>query len=150
MTEAGLIAYQGVCNGMRERMPIRDFGQYIYNALEQEADEDVTRVAIGLVIDITDGLREQVSQYLSSLVPHMLNVLRNDKRKQDTKLAAIQSIASVSCYAAQSFCQYYMVDFLTLLQQAAEVSVKDAEFQNDPDVLEYLVELRASLIEAYS
>ena len=80
----------------------------------------------------------------------MLNVLRNDKRKQDTKLAAIQSIASVSCYAAQSFCQYYMVDFLTLLQQAAEVSVKDAEFQNDPDVLEYLVELRASLIEAYS
>ena len=45
----------------------------------------------------------------------MLNVLRNDKRKQDTKLAAIQSIASVSCYAAQSFCQFYMVDFLTLL-----------------------------------
>ena len=75
----------------------------------------MTRVAIGLVIDIADGLRESVAQYLSSLVPHMLNVLRNDKRKQDTKLAAIQSIASVSCYAAQSFCQFYMVDFLTLL-----------------------------------
>ena len=58
MTEAGLIAHQGVCNGMRERMPIRDFGQYIYNALEQEADEDVTRVAIGLVTDIADGLRD--------------------------------------------------------------------------------------------
>lgn len=109
-------------------MPIREFGQYIYNALEQELEEDVTRVAIGLVIDITDGLREQVAQYLSSLVPHMLNVLRNNKRKQDTKLAAIQAIASVSCYASQSFCQLYMVDFLTLLQQAAEVSVKDAEF----------------------
>ena len=49
----------------------------------------MTRVAIGLVIDIADGLREQVAQYLSSLVPHMLNVLRNEKRKQDTKLAAI-------------------------------------------------------------
>ncbi len=45
---------------MKERMPIRDFGQYIYNALEQEDDEDVTRVAIGLVIDIADGLREGV------------------------------------------------------------------------------------------
>ena len=43
-----------------------------------------------------------------------------------------------------------MVDFLTLLEQAAEVSVKDAEFQNDPDTLEYLGELRSSLIEAYS
>jgi len=109
-------------------VPIREFGQYIYNALEQEDDEDVTRVAIGLVIDIADGLREQVAQYLSSLVPHMLNVLRNEKRKQDTKLAAIQSLASVSCYAAQSFCQYYLIDSLTLLKQAAEVSVKDAEF----------------------
>ena len=89
VTEAGLIAYQGVCIGLKERVPIREFGQYIYNALEQEDDEDVTRVAIGLVIDIADGLREQVSQYLSSLIPHMLNVLRNGKRKQDTKLAAI-------------------------------------------------------------
>ena len=61
-------------------------------------------------------------------MPHILNVLRNDKREQDTKLSAIQSIASVSCYSAQAFCQYYMVDYLTLLQQAAEVSVKDAEF----------------------
>jgi len=89
VTEAGLIAYQGVCIGLKERVPIREFGQYIYNALEQQDDEDVTRVAIGLVIDIADGLREQVAQYLSSLVPHMLNVLRNEKRKQDTKLAAI-------------------------------------------------------------
>lgn len=46
----------------------------------------------------------------------MLEVLRNQKRKQDTKLAAIQSIGSVSCYAAQSFCQHYLVDTLTLLQ----------------------------------
>ena len=58
MTEAGLIAYQGICTGLKERLPIREFGQYIYNALEQTDDEDVTRVAIGLVIDIADGLRE--------------------------------------------------------------------------------------------
>ena len=78
-----------MCIGLKERVPFREFGQYIYNALEQEDDEDVTRVAIGLVIDISDGLREQVSQYLSSLVPLILQVLRNEKRKQDTKLAAI-------------------------------------------------------------
>lgn len=56
----------------------------------------------------------------------------------------------MSCYAALSFCQHYLGDTLTLLQQAAEISVKDAEFQNDPDTLEYLRELRSSLIEAYS
>jgi len=34
VTEAGLIAYQGICIGLKERVPIREFGQYIYNALE--------------------------------------------------------------------------------------------------------------------
>ena len=34
VTEAGLIAYQGVCLGLKERVPIREFGQYIYNALQ--------------------------------------------------------------------------------------------------------------------
>lgn len=29
-----MIAYQGICTGLKERVPIREFGQYIYNALE--------------------------------------------------------------------------------------------------------------------
>jgi len=37
-----------------------------------------------------------------------------------------------------------------LLQQASDVSINDAEFQNDPDTLDYLSELRDALIEAYS
>jgi len=43
-----------------------------------------------------------------------------------------------------------LVESLNLLKQAAEISVKEDEFLNDPDTLEYLSELRASLIEAYS
>lgn len=65
-----------MCLGLKERVPIREFGQYIYNALEQTDDEDATRLAIGLVVDIADGLREQVAQYLSSLVPLLLNILK--------------------------------------------------------------------------
>ena len=82
VTEAGLIAYQGVCLGLKERVPIREFGQYIYNALQQHEDEDATRLAIGIVIDIADGLREQVAQYLSSLIPSLLQVLRDNNRQQ--------------------------------------------------------------------
>ena len=56
----------------------------------------------------------------------------------------------MACYASNSFCQHYLTDSLTLLKQAAEISVNDLEFQNDPDTIDYLSELRASLIEAYS
>ena len=61
MTEAGLIAYQGICFGLKERVPIGEFGQYIFNALQQAEDEDVTRVAIGLVVDLADGMKESIA-----------------------------------------------------------------------------------------
>lgn len=149
VTEQGLIAYQGCCMGLRERVPVREIGQYIFEALKQEEDEDVTRVAVGLVIDIADGLKEQIDQYLSSFIPSLLQILRSGKRKQDTKLMAINALASISCYAAESFCRFYLTESLTILQQAAAVSVQEAEFVNDPDTLQYLGDLRAALIEAY-
>lgn len=40
---------------MHGRVNIRDFGQYIYWALEGE-DEDCTRVACGIISDIVSAL----------------------------------------------------------------------------------------------
>ena len=37
-----------------------DFGKFIYSALDQEDDEDVTRIAIGIVGDISSALGDQV------------------------------------------------------------------------------------------
>lgn len=56
VTESGLLAYQGVCVGMSGRVNIKDFGQYIYWALEGE-DEDCTRVACGIISDIVAALQ---------------------------------------------------------------------------------------------
>ena len=67
--------------GMKERTPFREFGQYVFNALEQTDDEDVTRVAIGLIIDIVSGYQDKIEMYLSSLVPHLINVLKSSTRK---------------------------------------------------------------------
>ena len=115
VTESGLIAYQGLCYGMGEKIPIQDIGQYIFTALQQEDDENVTKIAVGIICDIANGLGEEVAQYLSSLVPHLLQILRSKDRKQDTKLVAINSLASVACYAAISFCNNYLGDSLYIL-----------------------------------
>ena len=100
---------------MKEKIQVNEIGQYIYTALEQQDDEDVTRLAVGIICDIANCLGEEVAQYLSSLVPHLLQILRSNERKQDTKLFAINSLASVACYASTSFCNNYLVDSLTLL-----------------------------------
>ena len=77
VTEFGLTAYQGLCSGLKERIDINLFGKYIFAALEQDEDEDVTRLAIGVVGDLSLALGDQIEAYLSSLIPHLLNVLRN-------------------------------------------------------------------------
>ena len=109
---------------MQERVNIADFGKYIYAALEQDEDEGATRMAIGIVADISSALNEQVSQYLSSLIPHLLKILQDGNRDRSTKLAAFISLADVAFYAAPSFCQFYLQDALKIMQQACDVSVR--------------------------
>ena len=60
VTESGLIAYQGICVGLGDQVNIKDFGQYIFWALEGE-DEDCTRVACGIISDIASGLKENMA-----------------------------------------------------------------------------------------
>lgn len=55
VTESGLLAYQGVCVGLQGRVNIKDFGQYLYWALEGD-EEDCTRVACGIISDIVAAL----------------------------------------------------------------------------------------------
>ena len=55
VTENGLIAYSGLCQGIKERVNVKEMGQYILFALEGE-DEGCARVACGVVSDIASAL----------------------------------------------------------------------------------------------
>lgn len=57
VTENGLIAYSGLCNGIGSRINIKDFGQYIVWALNG-TDDECTRIACGLVSDLANALGE--------------------------------------------------------------------------------------------
>lgn len=85
VTENGLFAYSGLCNGMGRMVNVDDFGQYILWALDGQ-DEECIRVACGLVSDIAGALGEAVNQYLTTFVPHLLKILRSGDRDRKTKL----------------------------------------------------------------
>ena len=90
--------------GLGDRVNINDIGQYVFAALESEEDEDATRMAIGIVADISTALGDRIEAYLSSLIPHLLNILKNANRDRKTKLAAFISLADVALYASTAFC----------------------------------------------
>lgn len=118
-------------------------------ALEGD-DEECTRIAAGIISDIASAYKEQVEQYLTSFVPQLLAVLKSQIRDRTTKLCALQSLGDLSIHAPTTFCRSYLVETLNILQSAASMSVETENFQNDPDTLEFLGELRYNLIEAYT
>ena len=63
MTENGLIAFSGLCNGLGSRINIKDFGIYLVYALKGDDDECV-RLACGIVSDLATALKENIVQYL--------------------------------------------------------------------------------------
>ncbi len=71
VSQNGLIAYGGLCQGLQDRVNVKDFGQYILWALKGD-DEDCTRVACGIVSDIATAFNENVKIYLTSFVPPLL------------------------------------------------------------------------------
>jgi len=122
VTESGLIAYQGVVCGLGSKVNIKDFGQYLFWALEGE-DEDCTRLACGIISDLASAFKEDIAQYLSSLVPHLLTVLKAPERERRSKLIAFQSLGDVAFFAAKSFCQNYLNESLVILNSASQMSM---------------------------
>lgn len=76
MSENGLIAFSGLCNGMGERIPLDQMGNYIVWALKGDDDECI-RLACGIVSDIAGALRDKVSNFLTDFVPPLLNILKD-------------------------------------------------------------------------
>jgi hypothetical protein len=67
VTENGLIAYSGLCNGIGSRVNVQDFGEYIVWALKGSDDECV-RIACGLISDLANALQDGIQQYLFDFV----------------------------------------------------------------------------------
>lgn len=55
VTENGLLAFSGLCNGIGSRIRVDEFGTYIVWALKGDDDECI-RIACGLISDLANAL----------------------------------------------------------------------------------------------
>jgi hypothetical protein len=149
VTECGLIAYSGLCNGIGAKINVKDFGQYIVWALKGQDDECV-RLACGLVSDIADALKEHTGTYMNDFVPPLINILKDNGQDRLTKLQAIVALGDLAMNCSLAFTSNYLQDVLTVLDSAARQSVNTKDFYDDPDILDYLTKLRETLIECYT
>lgn len=121
VTENGLIAFSGLCNGIGERVDISSFGNYIIHALNDE-DEECVRLACGIISDIANALGVKIYDYLSDFVPPIIKILKEPKYNRDTKLQAIITIGDLSMNAQEGFVPY-LQETLSMLISACQLSL---------------------------
>lgn len=97
------MAYSGLCQSMGDKLNVKEIGPYLLNALESDND-DLSRVACGLISDITSALGDGIKVHLTSFVPELFKVLRSGTHSRDSKLHCIQSIADLSLNAPLEYC----------------------------------------------
>lgn len=149
MTENGLIAFSGLCNGLGERVNLDQMGSYIMYALKGDDDECV-RLACGIVSDIAGAMREKVSQYLADLVPPLINILKDQNQDRHSKLQAIVALGDLAMNSGETFAQQYLEDVLRILESASKLSLQVIDPEEDPDLCAYLNLLRETLVECYT
>ena len=149
VTENGLIALSGLINGVGDRIPIQEFGQYVVWALKSQDDECV-RLACGLVSDLAGALRANICTYLMDFVPPLLQILKDQNQDRNSKLQAIVALGDLAMNAGEPFSQQYLQDVLKILESAAKQSVNVVKEEDDSDLAHYLVKLRETLVECYT
>lgn len=76
VTENGLIALQGAVVGCGQHIDIPEVGQYIKHALESK-QKDSTKLACGIISDLSGIHQEKMSEFLDDFVPCLLDILRD-------------------------------------------------------------------------
>jgi hypothetical protein len=131
--ESGLIAYSGLCNGVKKRINVKDFGQYIVYCLRGDEDE-CTKLACGLVSDLSSALQQDIQAYLFDFVTPLFEILRHPNKDRAIKLAAIIAIGDLAMNCPLPFASNYISEALVILDSASKQSLR-MEGIEDEDTL---------------
>ena len=107
-------------------------------------------MACGIISDLAGALTSKMNEYLDDFVPCLLSILRNQEADRKLKLPAMDALCNLCLNSEEAFHEKFLLDTLTILNMAAQMSVTSInDFHDDPDTLEFLRELRDSLVEQY-
>lgn len=135
VTENGLIAFQGLVVGFGEQIEITEIGSYIKYAL-QSKDNECTKLACGIVSDLSTGMGERIGEYLDDFVPCLHEILRDQTLDRRIKLPALTALGDLCMYSGVAFNQKYLDSTLSIMNIAARASVNITGLDND--TLEFL------------
>uniref|UniRef100_U5EL75 Putative karyopherin importin beta 1 n=1 Tax=Corethrella appendiculata TaxID=1370023 RepID=U5EL75_9DIPT len=121
------------------------FKQYLYMGLKNYQEYQVCCTAVGLAGDICRGLKNKITPYCDEIMTLLLENLSNPTIHRSVKPQILSVFGDMALSIGPEFTKYLNI-VLQMLAHATQVLVDP----NDYDMIDYLNELRESVLEAYT
>ncbi|XP_013188856.1 importin subunit beta-1 [Amyelois transitella] len=121
------------------------FKRYLYVGLKNHQEHQVCIAAVGLTGDICRALKSKVLPYCDEIICLLLENLGDPSIHRSVKPQILSVFGDIALGIGPDFAKYFDV-VMTMLLQASNAQVD----RNDYDMVEYLGELRESVLEAYT
>lgn len=121
------------------------FKPYLYMGLKNNQEYQVCCASVGVTGDISRGLKIKVLPYCDEIMTLLLENLNNPALHPTVKPQILSVFGDIALAIGIAF-QKYLPLVIEMLMQASQVQVD----KNDFDSVEYLNELRESVLEAYT
>ncbi|KAJ2953692.1 hypothetical protein O0L34_g1309 [Tuta absoluta] len=121
------------------------FKRYLYMGLKNHQEYQVCIAAVGLTGDICRALKSKVLPYCDEIIVLLLENLGDPSIHRSVKPQILSVFGDIALSIGPDFAKYFDV-VMQMLLQASNAQVD----RNDYDLVEYLGELRESVLEAYT
>lgn len=146
VTEAGLIAFQGLVVGVGERITLNEIGDYIKFALESK-DNDCIKLACGIIADLAISLEQRINDYIDIFVPSLLAILKEPTLDRSVKPPTLHALGEICFNSGEAFNAKYLNGTMTILDMASRVTCQGPGA--DEDTKDFLSELRETILDQY-
>ncbi|OMJ76011.1 hypothetical protein SteCoe_24726 [Stentor coeruleus] len=108
----------------------------------------ICRSALILTGDLTRALGERFASYLNDVLQKIFNVFTNQQLEFDTKIRAIETLTDIGAYCIRQFIPY-LPNVMKFINEASAHSLDFNLEKNNPEFVEYLIELREAILNFY-
>ena len=148
--EEGIQAVGALAGNIENRFLgyIQSFGPYLMWSLNKQDSVSICKAGTMCVGDIARALGEQAYPYLREFIQPILKNLESELVSTEVKVQSIESLADLAGHTKGSFLEY-LNQVMTIIGSAANASLQTVSEEENPDLFDYLAELREAILEFY-
>eukprot|EP00358_Blepharisma_japonicum_P001435 CAMPEP_0202951322 /NCGR_PEP_ID=MMETSP1395-20130829/30280_1 /ASSEMBLY_ACC=CAM_ASM_000871 /TAXON_ID=5961 /ORGANISM="Blepharisma japonicum, Strain Stock R1072" /LENGTH=215 /DNA_ID=CAMNT_0049658235 /DNA_START=454 /DNA_END=1097 /DNA_ORIENTATION=+ len=124
------------------------FSPFVAWALNKNDSMSICRAGTMCVGDLARALKEKIGPYIFNFVPSLLRNLESDVVSTDVKVLSIESLGDFAAHTKKLFMEY-LGNTIAIIEGAANASVQQVREAENPDLFDYLSDLREVILEFY-